>query len=76
MPCSVSSIAMTLVRSPRPPLEEQYAEAPVRGMCSWTEVILMILPPFLLASTILLAARKAHRKAPERLVSMTCCDSS
>jgi hypothetical protein len=31
----------------------------------------MILPPFL-ASTILLAARWAHRNAPERLVSITC----
>jgi hypothetical protein len=37
--------------------------------------MLMILPPFP-ASTILLAARWAHRKAPERLVSMTCCHSS
>jgi hypothetical protein len=53
MPYSASSIAMTLVRSLRLPLEEQYAEAPVCGICSCTEVKLIILPPFLLATMAL-----------------------
>src|SRR5215210_5812952 len=69
MPYSASSIAMTLVKRPRPLFEEQYAEAPVRGTCSWTEGMLMILPPFP-ASTILRAARWAQRNAPERFVPM------
>ncbi len=75
MPCSASSIAMTFVSIPRPPLEAQYADAPVRGMCSWTEVILTILPPFP-ASIIRLAARWAHRKAPERLMFIISVHSS
>jgi hypothetical protein len=36
---------MTLVSRPGPAFEAEYAEAPTRGICSCTQVTLIILPP-------------------------------
>jgi hypothetical protein len=45
MPCSASSIAATLVNPPMACLEAVYGALPSSGMCSCTELMLMIRPP-------------------------------
>lgn len=70
IPWAVNSCAITLVSSPRAPLAAQYADAPTRGACSCTLVMLMIRPPWP-AARIRRAPRWEQRNGPSRSTEST-----